>query len=113
MPLIGGEEKKKNKRGRTLKGEEDKLWDRQDGKCAMCGKKLGRHYHIDHKKPIALGGSDTLRNKQLLCPECHMKKTRQDRLKISKAKKRKGGSNKGKGKSPFDLGVDLKSDDFF
>lgn len=74
------------------------LWRKQKGRCAMCGKKLDpHHYHIDHKKPVALGGKTTLSNLQLLCPECHMRKTKKDRLMISKAKKNKN-------KDAFDFG---------
>lgn len=73
----------------TPKADHVKIIERQKGKCAICGSKLGHHqYHIDHKKPMALGGSDTLRNKQALCPNCHHKKTQEDRKKIAKNKKK-------------------------
>lgn len=52
---------------------------RQDGRCKRCPKKLikGNH-HIDHVIPVSpvTGGTDTVDNKQALCIECHVKKTR-------------------------------------
>lgn len=49
---------------------------KQSGKCAhlWCRVKLGKKYHIDHIKPLALGGSDGRRNLQLLCAPCNLKK---------------------------------------
>ena len=42
---------------------------------------------FDHIKPLALGGKHTESNIQGLCPGCHRQKTRNDRYKISKARK--------------------------
>jgi len=61
--------------------------------CQCCGKKellFYRDYErisdlgeVDHIKAIALGGSNwDLWNLQLLCPECHLNKTRKDIYKI-------------------------------
>ena len=66
-----------------------KLWEKQKGKCAICGKRLHPFaFHVDHKKPIALGGSNSIRNLQLLCPECHTLKTLEDRKKISRKRRK-------------------------
>ena len=75
---------------RLTEWEKTRILERQNYKCAMCGKtlKYGR-IHFDHKKPLALGGKDDLRNIQALCPECHHIKTKRDRHLIAKAKKRK------------------------
>ena len=82
-------DKDSKKRSHISKADVRKLWEKQKGRCARCKKKLNVHaYHIDHKVPKALGGSDSIRNLQLLCPECHMLKTQEDRKKISKAKKK-------------------------
>lgn len=45
--------------------------------CEKCGKtKFGwEEYDIDHVIPVALGGSHGPENLQLLCRECHRKKT--------------------------------------
>ncbi len=78
------------KREYISKADIDKILERQHWKCAMCGKPLkpGR-FHIDHKVPLALGGSNSIRNLQALCPDCHHIKTKQDRKKIAQAKKKK------------------------
>ena len=53
----------------------DALYKKQQGQCFACGVKLQkRFFHIDHKVPVALGGSDEMRNLQLLCPTCNMSK---------------------------------------
>ena len=46
----------------------------QRGRCACCGIPLGNSYHLDHKMPIALGGSNSDDNIQLLTPRCNMQK---------------------------------------
>ncbi len=118
LSLFPSQEEKKNKRGYIYKDYRNKLWEKQKGKCARCKKKLDPHnYHIDHKKPVALGGKTTLSNLQLLCPLCHMKKTAEDRRKISQNKKRQkkssakdpftvdlfGSSSRSRKKDPFSL----------
>ena len=50
---------------------------RQGGECESCGATpLDSHLHLDHIKPLADGGEpyDT-NNLQLLCIQCHGKKT--------------------------------------
>jgi 5-methylcytosine-specific restriction endonuclease McrA len=59
---------------------------RQNGKCAglpgqdpPCRIRLVKgNHHIDHVIPVTpiMGGTDTVKNKQALCIECHAKKTR-------------------------------------
>ena len=46
-------------------------------KCSKCGKS-DIPLTLDHIKPIALGGKNELKNSQLLCIPCHVKKTRGD-----------------------------------
>lgn len=46
----------------------------QKGKCPCCKLPLGKSYHLDHKMPIALGGSNTDDNIQLLRPRCNAQK---------------------------------------
>jgi len=61
-----------------------RAWDRQDGHCAVCGKRLVDYnrdqgtygaWHAHHRKPLSHDGTDSLRNCVLLCvnyPEsCH------------------------------------------
>ncbi len=82
-------EKEKKRRRYVSEADKNKILEKQKWKCAKCGKTLrpGR-YHIDHKKPLALGGSNSIRNLQALCPDCHHVKTKEDRKKIAKAKKK-------------------------
>ena len=70
------------------KADRIKLWKKQKGRCAICKRKLDPHnYHIDHKKPLALGGKNTLSNLQLLCPNCHSLKSKEDQKKIAEKRK--------------------------
>ena len=44
--------------------------------CAACGRVALEHdLEVDHIKPLAEGGSDTTKNCQLLCLDCHSVKT--------------------------------------
>lgn len=53
----------------------DKLFKLQRGKCACgCKQPLGSDYHLDHRMPLALGGSNTDDNMQLLTSTCNMQK---------------------------------------
>jgi len=81
---------KKSERVRITSGMIVRILERQKYRYAMCGKPLKpKNYHIDHKKPLALGGSNTLRNLQALCPNCHDIKTKKDRERIAKARRKK------------------------
>lgn len=51
-----------------------KLLKLQGGKCACCGLPLGSDYHLDHIMPLALGGSNTDDNIQLLRSTCNLQK---------------------------------------
>ncbi len=52
----------------------------QEGKCNICGNKLEPYAtERDHKIPLADGGRDDVTNLQLLCSNCHCKKTRRER----------------------------------
>jgi 5-methylcytosine-specific restriction endonuclease McrA len=51
-----------------------KLLCAQDARCAYCNKPLHDAYHIDHKQPIAKGGTNELSNLHLTCPRCNMRK---------------------------------------
>jgi len=52
----------------------EKLFQLQKGKCACCKQPLGDDYHLDHIMPLALGGTNTDDNAQLLRKECNLKK---------------------------------------
>lgn len=51
-----------------------KLFKLQKGKCPCCGNPLGENYHLDHRMPLALGGSNTDDNMQLLRSTCNQQK---------------------------------------
>jgi 5-methylcytosine-specific restriction endonuclease McrA len=52
------------------------LFDRQGGRCAICGQPLGDDFQIDHIIPWAEGGPTNTNNLQAICPKCHKTKTR-------------------------------------
>ncbi|MHC4214945.1 MAG: HNH endonuclease [Planctomycetota bacterium] len=61
------------------KQEKAYLYVLQDGLCTTCGRDLD-DWQADHIVPWVSGGSTNLRNLQLLCPQCHHKKTVADLL---------------------------------
>ncbi|MBC8485859.1 MAG: HNH endonuclease [Candidatus Cloacimonetes bacterium] len=48
------------------------VWNRDGGKCVKCGSCKDLEY--DHIIPVSKGGSNTVRNIQLLCEKCNRKK---------------------------------------
>ena len=48
------------------------VWNRDAGKCIKCGRKENLEY--DHIIPVSKGGSNTVRNLQLLCESCNREK---------------------------------------
>lgn len=46
----------------------------QKNRCLVCRLGLGQAFHIDHIMPLALGGSNTDENVQLLCKHCNHSK---------------------------------------
>ena len=51
-----------------------RLFEQQNGLCACCGASLENGFHLDHILPLALGGTNTDDNVQLLTPTCNLKK---------------------------------------
>jgi len=60
--------------GNLSKGLVSKLFKLQKGKCPCCNQALGDDYHLDHIVPLALGGSNTDDNMQLLRQRCNQQK---------------------------------------
>lgn len=60
--------------GNLSKGLAQKLFKLQKGKCPCCALPLGDDFHMDHKMPLALGGSNTDDNIQLLRAICNHQK---------------------------------------
>lgn len=62
--------------GKLSPGLTAKLYKLQRGKCACgCKQPLGDDYHRDHIMPLALGGTNTDDNIQLLRPTCNLQKS--------------------------------------
>lgn len=64
---------KQQNRSRTiLKQVQREVWRRDEGKCVECGSQVRLEY--DHNIPFSKGGSNTVRNIQLLCERYNRKK---------------------------------------
>lgn len=66
--------RKRQAGGKLSPDIEAKLLKLQKGKCACCRQKLGDDYHLDHILPLALGGTNTNENMQLLRAGCNQQK---------------------------------------
>lgn len=57
-----------------------RLWWQQDGRCAECKRKFlsGERPQVDHVIALINGGEHRESNLRLLCPWCHIIKTRGD-----------------------------------
>jgi Holliday junction DNA helicase RuvB len=49
------------------------VWRRDEGKCVKCGSRINLEY--DHIIPVSRGGSNTVRNIELLCEACNRSKS--------------------------------------
>jgi len=67
----------KIERHQPTKEERANLFDKADGCCASCKKKI-KVFHVDHIIPLAEGGTNDAVNLQVLCKPCHFDKTRQE-----------------------------------
>jgi hypothetical protein len=55
------------------------LFKKQRGRCACCKKRV-RKYHRDHRLALANGGDNSIRNIELLCSLCNLKKGAKDEI---------------------------------
>lgn len=68
--------------GRHTKEEVKQLLARQKFRCAVCKKSIEGGYHKDHIVPVSRGGSNYIRNLQLLCPKCNLKKGKKNPIRF-------------------------------
>ena len=72
--LIFSDRKKgENKREPIPQDIKDKVWNRDGGKCVLCGSQYNLEF--DHIIPFSKGGATSYRNLQLLCETCNRKKS--------------------------------------
>jgi Zn finger protein HypA/HybF involved in hydrogenase expression len=69
---IAQKEETKGKRPTIPEEVRITVWRRDEGKCVKCGSRENLEY--DHIIPIAKGGSNTVRNVELLCEKCNREK---------------------------------------
>lgn len=65
---------KKAAEGHHTAAEISALYQRQRGRCVNCCASLATGCHADHIKPLIRGGTNWIRNIQLLCPPCNLSK---------------------------------------
>jgi hypothetical protein len=66
-------EEKESKRPTVPEDVRIAVWRRDEGKCVRCGSRENLEY--DHIIPISKGGSNTVRNIELLCERCNREKS--------------------------------------
>jgi hypothetical protein len=71
--LMGAEAAREHKRERPNKAMRQEVFARDGGACVECGSTFDIQY--DHIIPIALGGSNSVGNLQILCGECNRAKS--------------------------------------
>jgi len=50
----------------------------QNYQCVACDIDIAENYHVDHIYALSAGGSNDKSNIQLLCPQCNLRKNKQD-----------------------------------
>ena len=100
------------KRGNLSARRKLAIWEREKGKCMVCGVKLVTGKFIfEHVRALELGGTDTDDNIRLTCKGCATEKTKQDHSNAAKAKRKKSatlGLKQSKTPLPFGKGSKFK-----
>lgn len=59
-------------RKRLTKAERQQVYNMYGGRCAYCGKEIAmKDMQVDHLKPLAWGGEDTMENMMPACRLCN------------------------------------------
>jgi 5-methylcytosine-specific restriction endonuclease McrA len=66
--------KQQSRRSRFISSAvKQKVWERDKGKCVLCGSTIDLEY--DHDIPFSKGGSNSEENIRLLCRRCNRSKS--------------------------------------
>jgi 5-methylcytosine-specific restriction endonuclease McrA len=88
--MIKVEDMGTTKRGNLSQRRKLAIWEREHGKCMVCGVKLMTGGFIyEHVRALELGGTDTDDNIRLTCKPCATSKTKIDHQTAGKAKRKK------------------------
>lgn len=71
--IIEEGEKEKKRREPIPQDVQDKVWNRDGGRCVKCGS--NKRLEFDHIIPFSKGGTNTYRNIQILCEKCNRSKS--------------------------------------
>ena len=81
------------KRGNLSGRRKLAIWEREHGKCMICGSKLQvGGFIFEHVRALELGGTDTDENIRLTCKGCATQTTKEDHKAAGKAKRMKTAS---------------------
>lgn len=78
--------RKRNATGQHTASDIKALFILQKGKCACCRVSIKDGYHVDHRMPLKLEGSNDKYNLQLLCPRCNLSKGAKDPIDFMQSK---------------------------
>lgn len=68
--------KKKIKRKRYSAEQRKIIYQRADGRCKLCGRKIElNNFSLDHVIPLSMGGADSMSNLQASCRGCNFQKS--------------------------------------
>lgn len=77
ISVVGMQRTKRTKCSAKVK---DSLLYWQDGRCNICCRIIVDVYDVDHIIPLHHGGSNERDNLQIICLECHRRKTIKERI---------------------------------
>lgn len=88
---------------RLYNGFRPQIYERDNGICQICGRVMERRNpwilpeeaNVDHIIPLVDGGKHSWNNMQLLCVDCHKRKTAKEASKRSQKNKRLTEESKG------------------